>query len=62
MGPNKNGYTKPVLTMATAVMTITTDTIKQAMAAVKVKDVQNWIEDKLGLSLQAKRQRVLGNL
>jgi hypothetical protein len=32
------------------------------MAAVKVKDVQNWIEDKLGLSLQAKRQRVLGNL
>jgi hypothetical protein len=62
MGSNKNGYTKSVLTMATAVMTITTDTIKQAMAAVKVNDVQQWIEDKLGLSLQAKRQRVLGNL
>lgn len=62
MGRNKNGYTKTVLTMAAAAMTITTDTINEALAAVKVKDVQKWIVDKLGTSLQAQRQRVLGNL
>jgi hypothetical protein len=60
MRRNKNGYTKTVLAMAAGVMAITTQTIQNALAAVKVKDVQPWIDENLGTSLQAQRQRVLG--
>jgi hypothetical protein len=62
MGRNKNGYTKTVLAMAAGVMAITTETIQNALAGVKVKDVQPWIDENLGTSLQAQRQRVLGVL
>jgi len=57
MGRNKNGYTKTVLAMATAVVEITTDTINAALACARIRDVHDWINQQLGISLQAQRQR-----
>ena len=59
MGRNKNGYTKTVLAMAAAVTDLTTEAIHAALHAVKVKHVQQWIEQKPGISLQGQRQRAL---
>lgn len=59
MGCNKNGYTKAVLGMAAAVMNITVQTIHSALSTTKVRDVQTWINDNIGISLQAQRQRAL---
>jgi hypothetical protein len=59
MGRNRNGYTKTVLAMAAAVAEITNERITAALEMVKVQDVKNWITQKLGLSLQAQRQRTL---
>lgn len=62
MGRNRNGYTKTVLAMAAATVEITNAQITSALAMIKVRDVQNWIDQKLGLSLQAQRQRTLPSL
>lgn len=59
MGRNKNGYTKSVLTMAAAVADVTRHTIQAAFRTVKVHHLQAWIQQKLGLSIQAQRQRAL---
>ena len=61
-GSNKNGYTKTVLGMAASVVRCTCDTVQQALATIKVRDVQNWVRENLGLSLAAQRQRALSNL
>lgn len=58
-GRNKNGYTKSILGMAAAVAERSVEAIEAAFAAVKVRDVTTWIEEKLGLSIQAQRQRAL---
>lgn len=60
MGSNKNGYTKTVLAMAASVVETTTETIAEAFDCTKVRDVVSWVNQKLGLSLQAQRQRALG--
>jgi len=57
MGRNKNGYTKSVLGMAAAVAKLTTETIHAALKTVQAKDIQFWIKQKLGVSLQAQRVR-----
>ncbi len=59
MGRNKNGYTKSVLTMASAVLAITAETVQIAFQRVKTKDVWRWAEQTLGLSLQSQRQRAI---
>lgn len=59
MGRNKNGYTKSVLAMAAAVVTVTADTVKAALENVTVSDLSHWITQHLGLSLAAQRQRLL---
>lgn len=61
-GRNKNGYTKTVLAMAASVVKCTGQVIQQALDMVKVRDVQSWIGETLGLSLPAQRQRALPNL
>ena len=60
-GRNKNGFTKTVLAMAAKVVRLSAEGIKAALAAVKVKDVTDWVAENIGLSLQAKRQRALPN-
>jgi hypothetical protein len=62
MGRNKNGYTKTILALAAAAAEATGETLEAALRAVKVSDVLEWIEEHLGLSLAAQRQRALPNL
>jgi hypothetical protein len=59
MGRNKNGYTKTVLGMAAAVVDVSKTAIETALQTVKVRELRNWIQQKLGMSLQAQRQRAL---
>jgi hypothetical protein len=59
MGRNRNGYTKTVLAMAAAAVDVTNESLANALAKVQVQDVKNWTDQKLGLSLQAQRQRTL---
>jgi len=59
MGSTKNGYTKTLLAIAASVSKVTTDTIEAALRAIPVRDVTDWIKEKLGISLQAQRQRAL---
>jgi hypothetical protein len=61
MGRNKNGYTKTVLAMAAAVVDVTTQTIEAALQTTTVSDVRNGIREKLGISLQAQRQRAFAS-
>lgn len=58
-GSTRNGYTKSILGIAASVMEITTETIQTALQSVKVSDVKTWIRDKIGLSLQARKQRAI---
>lgn len=58
-GRNKNGYTKSILAMAAAVTQRTTQTINSALSTIKVRDVADWIQNHLGLSLQSQRHRAL---
>jgi hypothetical protein len=60
-GRHKSGYTKSVLAMAAAVLPRTTQIIQEALATVKVRDLTDWIQSHLGLSLQSQRQRALSN-
>jgi len=61
-GRNKNGYTKSVLAMAASVLDLSCETIQAAFAAVKPAEVAQWVQAKLGQSLQSQRQRALPNL
>jgi hypothetical protein len=61
MGKNSNGDTKTVLAMATSVVEPTPTTISAAFDFAKVSDVISWVREKLGLSLQAQRQRALSS-
>ena len=58
-GRNNNGYTKSVLGMAAAVMNFSVETVTAALNSTKARDVQAWIKDHIGTSLQAQRQRAL---
>jgi hypothetical protein len=59
MGRNKNGYTKTILAMAATVADASMTTIETALETVKVRELREWIQQKLGLSLQAQRQRAM---
>jgi hypothetical protein len=61
MWKNPNGYTKTVLGMAASVTDPTPPTISAAFDFAKVRDVIQWVQEKLGLSLQAQRQRALSS-
>ena len=59
MGSTKNGYTKSLLGLAASVTDLTAKTVLAALNSTTVSDVQKWVEEKLGLSLQAQKQRAL---
>ena len=46
-----------VLEMAAAVAKPTTEYLEQALANVKTSDLGKWCHDRLGISVQAQRQR-----
>ena len=73
-GSTKNGYTRSILGIAASVMEITSETVQTALQSIKVcdvktcqtalqsikvRDVKTWIKDKIGLSLQARKQRAI---
>ena len=56
-GSTRNGFTKSLLALAATVSDLTTQTIEAALNSTPVRDVQTWITDNLGLSLQSQKQR-----
>ena len=56
-GSTKIGYTKSILGIAASVMDMTSQTVQTALNSIRVLDVKKWIEEKIGLSLQAQKQR-----
>jgi hypothetical protein len=52
---SKSGFTKMVLGMAAAVVQPTREFLARAFATVKVTDVWNWCQTKLGRSVQSQR-------
>jgi len=56
---SRSGFTKMVLGMAASVVEPTAEHVRKALETVKTKDVIVWCKEKLGLSVQAQRQRAL---
>jgi hypothetical protein len=54
---SKSGFTRMVLGIAAAVVKPTKEYIEEALANVKTSDLTQWCHDKLGVSVQAQRQR-----
>jgi hypothetical protein len=52
---SKSGFTKMILGLAASVCEVTEQTVRQALAAVKVGDVSNWIKEHIGISVQGQR-------
>jgi hypothetical protein len=59
---NKSGFTKLLLGMAASVATTTRDYLAQALSTIKTKQIWQWSEQHLGVSLPAQRHRALGCL
>lgn len=57
-----SGFTSMILGLAASVVPPTQKVISLAFSAVKTRDVLQWAQKKLGMSVQAKRQRTLGKL
>jgi len=57
---NQGGFTKLVLGLAASVATITQDYLCQALSTIKTKQISQWCEQQLGISIQAQRHRALG--
>lgn len=53
---SKSGFTKMILGVAASVVEITDQTVQAALAAVKVRDVRQWIQQHLGISVQGQRR------
>lgn len=56
---SRSGFTKMVLGMAASVVEPTVEHVRTALETVKTKDVNAWCKAKLGVSVQALRQRTL---
>lgn len=54
---SKSGFTQYVLAIGAIVAEKTTETIHQAMTAVRNVDISNWCRTKIGVSLQAMRRK-----
>jgi hypothetical protein len=57
---NQGGFTKLVLGLAAAVATITQDCLCRALQTIKTRQISQWRDQYLGISLQAQRHRALG--
>lgn len=61
MGRNtKSGYTKTILGLAANVVEFTASAVEQALSAIKVRDVTQWLNHHLEPSLRSKRQTAFG--
>ena len=58
---SKSGFTKMVLSMASAVVKPTKDYVGAALKAVKVRDVIDWCRSKLGVSVQSQRRQAFAH-
>jgi len=54
---SKGSFTKMILSMAAAVAVPTRDLIQDAFQTIKTKDVAKWVQQTIGVSMQAKRRR-----
>jgi hypothetical protein len=52
---SKSGFTKMILGAAACVSEVTQQAVQAALAAVKVRDVRDWIKQHLGISVQGQR-------
>jgi hypothetical protein len=52
---SKSGFTKMILGVAASVLEITEETVRAAFAAVKVRQVTDWVKQHLGVSVQGQR-------
>lgn len=55
---SKSGFTGLILTVAAVASSTTSDVIKKAMETVKTKNVIEWVKNKIGKSVQAKRNEI----
>jgi len=53
---SRSGFTKSILGLAASVVELNTEVIDQALHAVKVKTVHDWVRRMFGISIQAQRQ------
>jgi hypothetical protein len=56
---SQSGFTKMILGLAAAVVRPTAEYLQTAFATVKNRDVHAWCQDRLGISLAAKRHQAL---
>ncbi len=54
-GQGKSGFTKMILGAAASVTKLTQQTLQAALAKVKTRDVAQWVQKHLGISLQSQR-------
>ena len=52
---SKSGFTKMILGTAASVVKLTDQTVQAGLAAVKVRDVIQWIKQHIGITVQAQR-------
>lgn len=52
---SRSGFTKMILGMAASVAKLTEPALQAALAAVKVRDVTQWIQQHIGISVQGQR-------
>jgi len=56
-GGTKNGDPKSILGIAASVMNLTSPTVQTALKSAKVVDAEKWINEQIGVSLQAQKPR-----
>jgi len=59
---SKSGFTKMILGLAASVCEITEQKVRDALTAVKARDVTTWIKDHLGTSIQGQRNHAFAKL
>lgn len=58
---SKQGFTGLILSAAAMVGTTSATVVQQAMETISVKAVQRWCRERLGVSVQAQRQRIFAH-
>ena len=61
-GPqSRSGFTRYVLALAASVVELTSDTVKEALSSVSIKQLQSWTKQHFSDTIQSKRRRDLPN-
>jgi hypothetical protein len=59
---SKSGFTKMILGAAASVGKLTKDTVRAALAKVKQRDVLEWVQKNLGISVQGQRMHAFATV